>query len=332
MPVISGGKFVVVGAAGLLGVHLGQQLLDGGAREVVLVDNLSLGSVENLQPLLEDGRCSFVRADILRLNELFDPLEAADGVFAVAGVLGIPMAANPWVGIDVNIRGMQNLLEACRYRAVKKVVFSSSIGVYAAFGDGPDEDQPLRWQGLPPPIAIYSASKVMGEALCKLYHQRHGIDFVALRYSMLYGDPSHKRSMMGSEMGIAYDRLRSGLPPVIQGDGTQVQDFIYAADAARANVMSMASEVTGESFNIVQGVDTSINRLIEIITGLCKSDLKPEYQIDPNKLASPKVTKMGFTGEKAKRLLGWQPQISVEEGVRRVVAWLDRERTGSRAA
>jgi UDP-glucose 4-epimerase len=215
---------------------------------------------------------------------------------------------------------------------VKKVVFSSSIGVYAAFGDGPDEDQPLRWQGLPPPIAIYSASKVMGEALCKLYHQRHGIDFVALRYSMLYGDPSHKRSMMGSEMGIAYDRLRSGLPPVIQGDGTQVQDFIYVADAARANVMSMASEVTGESFNIVQGVDTSINRLIEIITGLCKSDLKPEYQIDPNKLASPKVTKMGFTGEKAKRLLGWQPQISVEEGVRRVVAWLDRERTGSRAA
>jgi UDP-glucose 4-epimerase len=104
------------------------------------------------------------------------------------------------------------------------------------------------------------------------------------------------------------------------------------ADAARANVMSMASEVTGESFNIVQGVDTSINRLIEIITGLCKSDLKPEYRIDPNKLASPKVTKMGFTGEKAKRLLGWQPQISVEEGIRRVVAWLDRERTGSRAA
>ncbi|HSV79570.1 MAG TPA: NAD-dependent epimerase/dehydratase family protein [Ramlibacter sp.] len=328
MPVISEGKFVVVGAAGLLGTHLGEQLLAGGAREVVLVDNLSLGAAENIQPLLEDKRCSFVRADALRLNELFDPLAQADGVFAVAGVLGMPMAANPWVGIDVNCRGLQNILEACRYQAVKKVVFSSSIGVYGQFSSGPEEDSPLRWQVLQPFIKIYAASKVMGEALCEFYKQRYGIDYVALRYSGLYGDPAHRRSLMGSDMYAAYDRLRSGLAPVIQGDGTNVQDYIYAGDAARANVMSMASDVTGESFNIVAGVDTSQNRVIEILAELCGSDLKPEHRIDPSKLELPKAAKIGFTGDKARRLLGWEPQVSVEEGCRRVVAWLDRERAG----
>src|ERR1700754_5144762 len=211
MPAISGGKFVVVGGASLLGSHIGEQLLAGGAREVVLVDNLSLGTTENIDHLLSDKRCSFLRGDILRLNELFDPLSKADGVFAVAGFLVAPIAANPWMGVDVNVRGMQNVLEACRYQGVKKAVFSSTVGVYGAVGDEPNtDDSPLRWQGLPPAVILYSASKIMGEGLGRLYQQKYGVQFLALRYSAIYGERLHKRAMDATRMVEAYERVRAG--------------------------------------------------------------------------------------------------------------------------
>ncbi len=130
---------------------------------------------------------------------------------------------------------------------------------------------------------------------------------------------------MGTEMGLAYERLRSGLPPIIQGDGSQVQDLIYVADAARANILAMDSEISAESFNIVSGVDTPLNTMVNLMTRLCGSDLKPEYRDDQDKLSLRRVTRIGFTGEKAKRMLDWEAQVSLEEGLGRVVAWLDRQ-------
>src|ERR671916_609842 len=136
MPAISKGKFVILGGASQVGSRIAKQLLTAGAREIVLLDNLSLGSAEIMQHLLADSRCIFVRADLLRLNELFDPLSGADGVFAVAGIMASTIGENPWMSLDVNIRGLQNALEACRYQSVKKVIISSSVGVYGT----PEDD------------------------------------------------------------------------------------------------------------------------------------------------------------------------------------------------
>ncbi|WP_175817225.1 NAD-dependent epimerase/dehydratase family protein [Burkholderia diffusa] len=333
MPDISGGKFVVVGGASLLGSHIGEQLLAGGAREVVLLDNLALGSTDNIQLLLSDSRCSFVRGDILRLNELVDPLAGADGVFAVAGFLAAPIAANPWMGIDVNVRGMQNVLEACRYQHVKKVVFSSSVGVYGAVGEEPNtDDSPLRWQGMQPAVILYCASKIMGEGFGRFYQQRYGIDFIALRYSAIYGERLHKRALDATRMVEAYERIRSGLPPIIEGDGTGVQDYIYVGDVARANLLAMQSNASGEGMNIASGVDTSVNRVVELVLESCKSDLKAEHHDDPTKMKMPVSKKQGYSRDKAKRLIGWEPQVSIDEGIRRLVAWLDQNRSSSGAA
>lgn len=327
MPSISGGKFVVVGGASLVGSHIGEQLLARGAREVVLLDNLALGSTDNIDFLLSDSRCTFVRGDMLRMNELYDPLKGADGVFAVAGFLAAPMFANPWMGIDVNVKGMHNLLEACRYQGVKKVVFSSSVGIYGAIGDEPNSDEsPLRWHGMQPSVILYCASKIMGEGLGRLYLQRYGIDFLALRYTAVYGERQHKRAINGTQMVEAYEQVRSGISPTIEGDGTQVQDYIYVGDVARGNLMAMESEATGDGMNIASGVDTSQNRIVELVTQACKSDLKPRYWTDPNKLQMPHATKQGYSREKAKRLIGWEPQVSIEEGIRRTVEWLDKSR------
>ena len=328
MPSILDGKFVVVGGASLLGSHIGEQLLAGGAREVVLLDSLALGSTDNIDFLLSDKRCTFVRGDALRLNELYAPMANADGTFAVAGFLAGPMRANPWLGLDVNVRGLQNILEASRYQGIKKVVFSSSNGIYGAVGNEPNtDDSPLRWAGMPPAVIMYCASKVLGEGLGQYYQQEYGLDFLALRYSAIYGERQHKRAIAVTQMVQTYEAIRAGKRPVIERDGTQVTDYIYAGDAARANLMAMASTASGTGMNIVSGVDTSQNRVVDLVLKACKSDMKAEYYTDPKKLQMPVEAKLGFSRARAKELLGWEPQVSLKEGIEQLVAWLDQHRS-----
>jgi UDP-glucose 4-epimerase len=326
MPVISGGKFVILGGASQIGSHIAAQLLAGGACEVVLVDNLWLGTAQSMQDNLADPRCRFVYGDVLRLNQLFDPLDGADGVFHVAGIMASTIAKDPWTSIDVDIRGFQNALEACRYKGVKKVVYSSSAAVYGMPEEDPtDENAPYRWQLAPPASAIYGSSKIISERLARLYHERHGIDYLALRYTAVYGERQHGRAVMGGHIAESCRRIRDGLRPIIDGDGSQVQDYIYVGDVARGNVMAMASDVTCEGINILSGGDTSQARIVELVAKACGSDIAPEYR--PLKVTRlPPMTRNHFSREKARRLLGWEPQVSIEEGIGRVLSWVDQQR------
>lgn len=325
MPAISNGHFVVLGGASQVGFHIGRQLLDGGARKVVLLDNLSLGSADSLQPLLADPRCAFAKGDILVPADLDRHLAGADGVFAVAGIMASTIREDPGFGLDVNIDGSLNALEACRKAGVKKIVMSSSVGVYGLTGpDETHEGSPLRWQDTPTQLMLYSASKVIGEALAQLYREKHGTDYVALRYSGVYGENQHRRALRGGHIADSCARLRLGLPAIIDGDGSVVQDYVHAADVARANLMAMESAVSGEAMNICSGQDLAQKDLVEIIIRVCGSTLAPEYRpVTVNKL--PPVNRQAYSREKAKRLLGWEPLISIEEGVARVAAWIDSE-------
>jgi UDP-glucose 4-epimerase len=127
----------------------------------------------------------------------------------------------------------------------------------------------------------------------------------------------------------AWDRIRNGQAPIIDGDGTNVTDFIYIGDAGRANLQAMVSAANG-AYNITSGVDTTFNELIGAILEACGSDLKPEYKVDEAKVANPVVTRLGVSVAKAKADLGWEPQVDVKEGMRRLVKWLDDERARGR--
>ena len=330
MPQIKDNKFVIVGGASLLGSNVGRQLLDGGAREVVLIDNLSLGTANAVEDLMKDSRCTFLRGDMTRLNELLDPFQGADGVFSVAGFLGGPMLANPWMGLDVNIRGLQNVLEAARIQGVNKVIFSSSTGVYGKIAEPPVESAPFNWDTLPPALILYSGSKIVGEGLCRLYLHQHGIGYAALRYGNLYGENQHKRAIDATRVVNAWERIRSGLPPVIDGDGTQVTNFVYIGDVGRANLMAMEATVSG-SYNIAGDRDTTFNEVMAAVLKACGSDLKPEYKVDDAKVANPMVKKIGLSVAKAKRELGWAPLVDIEEGMRRLVLWLDGEKASGQS-
>ena len=129
---------------------------------------------------------------------------------------------------------------------------------------------------------------------------------------------------MGGHIAETCERVRRGEPPIIDGDGSQVQDYVYAGDVARANLMAMESSVTGESFNVCAGVDTSQNRVVEIVMQLSNSSRKPESRpLVVTRL--PPSQKQGYSRDKAKRMLGWEPQVSIEEGIGMVLRWVDQQ-------
>jgi UDP-glucose 4-epimerase len=319
---IRDGKFVVTGGASLIGSHVAEQLLSQGAREVVLLDNYALGSPDTVKSLLGDPRIKLVRGDILRINELYDAFEGADGVFAIAGFLTLPLSQNPSLGLAVNVEGQVNIFEACRYRSVKKVVFSSSIAIYGEPPPGViDESTPSYLSSLQPATALYSCTKLIGENLCRLYSAKHGIQAIALRYATVYGERQHYRGVNALYIMENYDRIMRDEAPVIPDDGSEVHDYVHVADVARANVMAMASDVTAESFTVASGVATDLNRVVALLLKVTGSDLKPVYMTNASSVRSSTTKHLDFSLAKIEKMLGWKPEVPIEDGIRRLIEW-----------
>ena len=325
---ISGGRFVVTGGASLIGSHVADRLLAEGAREIVLLDNFSLGTPETVAHLAGDDRVKLVKGDILRINDLYDAFKGADGVFAIAGFLTLPLSQNPPLGLAVNVEGQVNTFEACRYAGVRKVIFSSSIAAYGEpEGDAViDESFPANLAGYQPGSMLYSCTKLIGEALCKLYSQKHGVDGIALRYATVYGERQHYRGVNALTIIQNYDRIMRGEPPVLPGDGSEVHDYIHVADVARANVMAMASDVTGEVFNVVTGVETTVQRIAEIVLEVTGSDLQPVYADDAGAVKATSSPSLKLSRAKIKAAIGWEPEVSVEQGIRRLIGWIEEQK------
>jgi UDP-glucose 4-epimerase len=319
---ISDGKFLITGGASQVGTHIAERLLADGAREVVLFDNFSLASPGTIDQFTQDKRIVLIRGDILRLDQLLAAMDGVNGVFAVAAFLTLPLSRDLQYGMDVNVRGHANLMEACRWRGVKKVVLSSSVAVYGRVGtEIVTEDCPLNTSGVQAPSVVYASSKLMNEGVCRFYSERHGIDYVSLRYSTIYGPRQHYRGLNALYIVDTYDRIRQGLRPQLPGDGNEVHDYIFVEDVARANVMAMASELSGEALNICTGAATSLNRIVEILLKLCDKQLEPEY-VDGGKLVRFLAsTELHYSPEKAKRLLDFAAEVPFEEGVARLVEW-----------
>lgn len=317
-------KFLLTGGASLIGSHVSDLLLAQGAAEIVLFDNFSLGTPEAIQHLAADPRVRLISGDILRLPELVDAMTGIDGVFAFAGFLTLPLSQNPALGLDVNVRGMINVLDACRINRVAKIVFASSVGVYGKPDvDTVDEATPYYIDRAQPALGLYAASKMIGENLCRLYSDRYGIDFISLRYSTVYGERQHFRGVNALHIIDSYVKLKKGEAPVLPGDGSQVYDFVYVGDVARGTVMSMQSDVSGEAFLMTSGVDVPLNDIMQILRDLTGSAVMPEYRDDPSRLKTTFKKKLGYLPTKAERMLGWKPEVAIGDGIRRLVDWVD---------
>ncbi len=323
------GRYLIVGGYGLVGSHIADRLLATGAAEVTLFDSGAIGSAETVRHLVSDPRVRLVRGDVLRIEDLMDGAVGMDGIFHTAAFITLPLSQRPVVGMDVNVRGLVNTLEACRWRGVKKIVYSSSIAAYGNQTTGlVTEAAPYFGAGVQPASALYGIAKLMGEQLCALYAQKHGLAWMALRLSTVYGERQHARGLNVVPIVESHERIRQGLAPVIPGDGDEVHDYVYAGDVARAQVLAMHSPASGEVITIATGMPASFNQVIGLVLKACGSSLKAEHASDAGRLKSAGATINRFSIDKAATVLGWTPEVCLEEGIRRLVAWLD----GARAA
>ena len=317
------GVYLITGGASLIGSHIADRLLAEGAVEVRLLDNYALGAPATVAHLDSEPRVRRIRGDVLRLPDLLDAMKDVEGVFALAGYLTLPMAQDPFAGVSVNTLGMVNTLEACRFNGVRRVVFSSSVAVYGTPAESPITEQTgYVSAGLQPASQLYGASKLLGEGLCARYWRSSGLEFNALRFASVYGERQHARAVNAVFVAQVCEQVRRGEAPVIEGDGGEVHDYVHVHDVARACVLAMQVPSHGHAMNIATGVDTTATRVAEIAIELCgRGDLKPIYREDRRAVRSAAGTRLGFSRERAARELGWEPGVTLEEGMRRLIEW-----------
>jgi UDP-glucose 4-epimerase len=320
---VATGNYLITGGASLIGSHIADRLLADGAQEVRLLDNYSLGTPASIAHLNDEPRVKRIRGDVTRLPDLLEAMRDVDGVFALAGYLTLPMAQDPLSGVSVNTLGMVNTLEACRFSSVRRVIFSSSVAVYGTPTQFPiTEDSGYASAGLQPPSLLYGASKLMGEALCARYARSFGLEFNNLRFASVYGERQHARAVNAVFVAKICDQVRRGEAPVIEGDGSEVHDYVYVTDVARACVLAMHSSAHNHALNVATGVDTTATQVAETALRICgRQDLKPQYREDRRAVRSAAGTRLQFSREKAEREVGWVPQVGLEEGMRRLIDW-----------
>jgi UDP-glucose 4-epimerase len=326
MPTTFAGKaYLITGGASLIGSHLADQLLDQGAAEVRLLDNFALGTPETIAHLVGHPRIRLIRGDILRLNEVIDAAEGADGIFALAGFLTLPLSQNPVLGVAVNTTGIVNTLEAARIARARHVVFASSVATYGnTVAETLTEDAATTLAGMAPATATYGVTKLLGEQLGLLYAQKHGIGFSGLRFSSVYGERQHHRAVNANFIAETHDRIRRAERPVIIGDGREVHDYIHVTDVAAGCLAAMGRGRGGQVLNLCTGVDTTMTTLVGTLLEVCGArHLAPEYREDTRALKSAGGTHLGFSPARAREALGWSAQVDLRAGLARYVAWRD---------
>lgn len=326
---VSGGRFLIVGGASLVGSTTADLLLAQGAAEVTLLDNFAFGAESAVAHLRQHPRARILRGDVMRLPQLLAASEGMDGVLHLAAAMSISMDADPWTGLDVNIRGAQNMIEACRVNRVRKLVFASSNAVY---GYGPGvagdlvESTPFHSIGAPSGAVIYGASKIIGEQLCRDAHRRHGQHYVVLRYSTVYGERQHYRAANALYIIETLDRVRRGERPRVVGDGSETKHFVYVGDVARANARAFEAPATDVAVNVSGPAPVTTLDLVRMVTEIAGSDLAPEH-VDPPagrvRLTSGGAFRIDHAA--AARAIGWRPEVAMREGLARLIRWRDAE-------
>src|SRR5262245_39076276 len=328
---IEGHRFLIVGGASLVGSASAELLLRKGAAEVIVLDNFFQGAAENIEHLSGDQRLKTERADVMRLPQLIEATRDIDGVLHLAAVMSLTMDRDPWMGLDVNIRGTQNVLEACSVNGVKKLVFASSTAVY---GYGPGiagdlvETMPFQSVGAPTAATLYGATKIIGEQLCRVAFAKRGLDYVALRYATVYGERQHYRAANALYIIETHDRVRQGLRPRVIGDGSETKHFVHVSDVARANAAAFTADATDIAVNISGPRPTTTLEIVRLVAELAGKDLAPEHIApEPGKVRLTSGGPWQLDHGLAERLIGWRPEVDMREGIARLIAW--REASGN---
>ena len=313
-------RALITGGAGLVGSHIADLLVEEGASEIIILDNFDRGRRENLAWAMENGPVTIIEGDIRDRDLLSQTLQDIDVLFHQAAIRITQCAEEPRLALEVLVDGTYNVLEAAVNGRVKKVIAASSASIYGAAEKFPTRETHHPYNNR----TIYGAAKVFNEALLRSFNEMYGLHYVALRYFNVYG-PRMDAFGVYTEVFIRWmERIASGKPPLILGDGKQTMDYIHVRDIAKANILAAKSAVTDDIINIARGEETSLNQLAETLLKVMESDLRQEY--GPVRKLNTVQRRLAYT-DKARELLGFEASISLEEGLREMVDWWRKEVT-----
>ncbi len=299
---------IVTGGAGFIGSHLVDLLLERG-HEVRVIDNLSGGHKSNLEQHASNKK---LRCEWLDINTLAPDsaiFEGASYCFHLAGIGDIvPSIEHPIQYMQTNVQGTVRVLEAARHANVKKFVYASSSSCYGLADTPTNEHHPIR------PQYPYALSKYLGEQAVFHWGQVYRLPVNAVCIFNAYGTRVRTTGVYGAVFGVFLKQKLAGKPFTVVGDGTQSRDFIYVTDVAKAFLAAAEAGQCGERFNIGAGNPQSINYLVELLGG--------NVQYVPKRPGEPDVTFADIT--KSKNMLGWVPEIPFEDGVKKMLADIER--------
>jgi UDP-glucose 4-epimerase len=312
---ISGARILVTGGCGLIGSTTIDLLLrDHAPERIVILDNLSRGSLANLEHALTDKRITLVRGDIRDINTTHEVTKGMDFVIHMATLRITACAAQPREALGVMCDGSFNVLEAAHAAGVKKVIAASSASIYGLAQQFPTKEDHHPYNNR----TWYGASKIMLEGLLRSFNDMYGLPYVALRYFNVYGPRMDIHGKYTEVLIRWMERISAGQPPLIMGDGKATMDFVYIEDVAFSNILALKSAVTDDVFNVARGEETSLNDLAAALLRVMRSNLKPEY--GPERTVNP-VSRRLADVTKAERLLGFRAKVGLEEGLGRLIGW-----------
>ncbi|MFH0798588.1 MAG: NAD-dependent epimerase/dehydratase family protein [Pseudomonadota bacterium] len=306
-------KILVTGGAGFIGSHIVDAYIADG-HEVVVLDNLSTGSRKNLNP-----KAKFIELDICspKAAEAIGR-EHPDVLNHHAAQIDVRVSvANPVSDIKINVTGLINLMEAGRQAGLKKVIFASSGGtVYGEQREFPATEEHSTW-----PISPYGLNKLMCEKYLHYYQVQYEIPYVVLRYANIYGPRQNPHGEAGV-VSIFIEKMLKGETPVINGDGRQTRDYVYVGDVVEANRLTLLDNARG-AYNVGTGVETDVNAIFHALREYSGSNCKEIHGL----AKKGEQKRSSISSAKIERELGWHPQVSFFDGMKRTAEWFRNNTT-----
>ena len=313
---LRGARALVTGGCGFIGSTIVDRLLgEEGVAEVIVIDDLSRGTLLNVEPAAATGRLTLVRQDIRDAAAIRPCFDGVDVVFHQAA-LRITACAEQWRACqEVLVDGTFNVVEAAVAAGVKRLVAASTASVYGLADTFPTAESHHTHNNR----TLYGAAKVANEALYRAVHEMSGLPYVALRYFNVYGPRMDVFGKYTEVLVRWLDCLDRGELPKVFGDGSQTMDFVYVGDVARANVLAAKSDVADAVYNVASGIETSLLGLLRAllrVTG--HTGVEPEHL--PERAVNPVPRRLADT-RKAARELGFVAAVDLDAGLRRLVEW-----------
>jgi UDP-N-acetylglucosamine 4-epimerase len=313
---ISKSTFLITGGAGFVGSNIARYLMKYGAGKVKVLDNLSEGKIENIQPFLDEPNFEFIQDDITNSETCRKACEGVDYITHQAALGSVPRSLEtPLLTNDSNVTGFLNMLTAAKDAEVKRFVYASSSSVY-----GDSQKLPKVEEHIGDPLSPYAASKFVNEVYAGVYALNYGIEVVGLRYFNIFGPNQKPDGPYAAVIPLFMDALLKGESPFINGDGEQSRDFTFVENAVQANIRGMFSQVEGAAgkvYNIAFGERTTVNELYFNLKDLVGSDVNPTYREPRQGDVKDSLADIS----KAKAFLGYNPQVDIRTGLGVTLEW-----------